>query len=146
MKRYFQPVEKSSAKRQREVNERNENAPGNTNEETDVNVTDVKGKTYKYNADWEKAFLWLKFDATKQMLFCTYCQAAPPKIKKDNPYVLGNKILKKDNVQKHSSSHRHMQARDAFLAKQNPERPGTVRHSIVTGIAKSDNASFEEVR
>ena len=44
MRRYFQTVEKNSAKRQR-VNERNENAPGNTNKEMDVNVTDVKGKT-----------------------------------------------------------------------------------------------------
>ena len=126
MKRYFQPVEKSSAKRQREVNERNENAPGNTNEETDVNVTDVKGKTYKYNADWEKAFLWLKFDATKQMLFCTYCQAAPPKIKKDNPYVLGNKILKKrqrPETQQLSSSH----AGQRCLSRQ--AKPRAARYS-----------------
>ena len=76
---------------------------------------------------------------------CSFCETAPLKIRKDNPYVNGNHILKKDNMQKHNVSHRHIMARDAYLAQPNSERPGTVHHSIATGVARADKAALEEV-
>ncbi|KAJ8381179.1 hypothetical protein SKAU_G00019570 [Synaphobranchus kaupii] len=71
---------------------------------------------------------------------------APEKIRVENPYVVGNNILKRDNIKKHSTSHRHILARDAFIAKQHPERAGTLLHSLRTQATKADDAALREVK
>ncbi len=145
MKPYFQAVDKTvSAKKTRQTPESDE-----IDDETECDVTEdattttppekAKAKTYKYNVEWEKEYSWLKYDSDRNVMFCLYCQKAPVKIRKDNPCMVGNKILKKDNVQKHNTSHHHLPARDAFLAKKDPERAGTVRHSITNGITRAND-------
>ncbi|KAJ8356589.1 hypothetical protein SKAU_G00193830 [Synaphobranchus kaupii] len=71
---------------------------------------------------------------------------APENIRVENPYVVGNNILKRDNIKKHSTSHRHILARDAFIAKQHPERAGTLLHSLRTQVTKADDAALREVK
>ncbi len=58
------------------------------------------GKIYKYNPEWKKDSPWLIFDEKTQLLFSRWCTEAPEKISSDNPYVIGNKIFKKDNKKK----------------------------------------------
>lgn len=153
MKTFFQPVRIENTKRTEETPGTPDNTDSNVNEvfedrptlNDNTPMTKVKAKTYSYNTEWEQEFARLKFDATKQVMYFSFCQTAPLKIIKDHPYVNGNQILKKDNVQKHNLSHHHILARDAYLAQQNPEQPGTIRHSIATSVAQAGKAALEEV-
>jgi len=100
MKRFFQPVRVENTKRAKDTPDTTDDKNNNVNEVNkdpstpteNAPTIKVKAKTYSYNTEWEREFAWLKFDATKQVMYCSYCQTAPLKIRKDKPYVEGNEF------------------------------------------------------
>ena len=57
--------------------------------------------TRKYNSNWQKEFLWLKFDAEQNKMYCSFCREA------------GTEIAgQKETLSIHGTSNRHKRARD----------------------------------
>ena len=134
MKRYFSVFGRSSNKdgnleknpRMEELDSETTNMEPAPSDEADS----VSAKKYRFNPQWLKTFDWLVYDQSKKSMFCKYCLEAGERTSGKTPYITGNTIFKRDNVTKHNVSKQHIACREAFLAKTQVNRAGSITAAV----------------